>query len=67
MPKSFFGRLFDFNDDGEVDEAESAAELLYLESFDGEDVADDGDDDDADVWDDDEDVANDEDGSDWED
>ena len=37
---SLFGDMFELNGDDEVDEAESAAELLYLESFD-EDVTDD--------------------------
>ena len=37
MEKSLFGRLFDFNDDGETDESEEAAEVKYLESFEDDD------------------------------
>ncbi len=62
MLKSFFGRLFDFNDDNEVDEAEETAELLYLESFDDEEAPSDDNDD----WDDDEDEDWDDSSSDWE-
>ena len=38
---SLFGDMFDFNGDGELDEAESAAKLSYLESFDEDGTDDD--------------------------
>ena len=36
MKKPLFGEMFDFNDDGEADESEQTAELLYLESLGGD-------------------------------
>ena len=42
MKKSLFGGLFDFDDDGELDVVEKAAELLYLESFDEDNEEDHG-------------------------
>ena len=45
MKKSLFGDMFDFDDDGELDEVEQAAEMLYLESFDEEDGEDESDED----------------------
>lgn len=56
MKTKFFGDMFDFNDDGEVDEIESAAEILYLETLsDATDNEDDVNDSDVtdDFWDED--------------
>jgi hypothetical protein len=73
MKKSLFGGLFDFDDDGELDEVEKAAELLYLESFDEDNEEDDETDDDFDIsepddiWEEDDDDCDDDDDDDWDD
>lgn len=68
MKKSFFGDMFDFDDNGELDEVEQAAEFLYLESFMDEEDDEEDDDDDLDDLDfDDDPEEDDSDDEDWED
>ena len=73
MKKSIFGDLFDFDGDGEVDEAEQTAELLYLEDLGNEENDAEPDDDLSDEDDDEDDEEGDDnwetedDDSDWED
>jgi len=82
MKKSIFGDLFDFDGDGEMDEAEQTAELVYLEDLGNEendaepddDLSDEDEDDEDESWNDDEDDEEgddnwetEDDDSDWED